>query len=273
MNLKVCLTRISGGIRRHEGRRGVALLIVILLLIFAFLIASAAVTFVYSSNLTSAVKEHRMISLDRAETALNTAMRGLNTMKAVLPCETALPEGPTHTEYVRELESYGPEYYYEADGFKCFLTGDDYIVGMGEQVDYERIIRCKYHPYYLPNDRAPSAFHMDAAKVDSCHGGNAFTIDGTTILPPAGPSRRAMTSMGSSLHLIPHRTASRPGSPRISRSASRASGLRPALPPTPRFRLTLTPIRRNWMRLRISTTRPASSSPARNTPWAARTTR
>ena len=156
------------------------LVLVIILLLFAFLLVTAVLAFVYSSNLTTFSREHRMVALERAEAGLNTAAMDLNAYGAALPEEITLPEGYSHADYVAFLDGLDDAYYIEdADGeHRYYLTDDDAIIGYGWQQDFKRIVRCEYSEYYFPGADTPAALYVDSDTIDSQFDGNAFRVDG-----------------------------------------------------------------------------------------------
>ena len=168
--------RISLSLLRSE--RGMVLAAVIILLVFAFLLTTAALAYVYSSNLTSFSKEHHMIALERAEAGLNTAALDLCTWHADLPEEITLPEGYTHKQYVEFLDGLDDIHYVETGDYRYYLTDDRAIVGYGWQQDFKRIVRCEYTDYYFPITETPAALYIDSDDIDVVYDGNNFEING-----------------------------------------------------------------------------------------------
>ena len=137
--------------------QGMVLAAVIILLLFAFLLTTAALAFVYSSNLTTFSKEHHMISLERAEAGLNKGALDMITLLADLPEEITLPTGYSHADYVEFLDGLDDTYYVEdtSGDYRYYLTDDEAIVGYGWQQNFKRIVRCEYSDYYFPVMETP----------------------------------------------------------------------------------------------------------------------
>ena len=153
---------------------------VIILLLFAFLLTTAALAYVYSSNLTTFSREHHMVALERAEAGLNKGALDLTTLHADLPEEITLPTGYSHADYVEFLDGLDDAYYVEdASGdYRYYLTDDEAIIGYGWRQDFKRIVRCEYSEYYFPVMETPAALYIDADTIDGTYDGNVFKVDG-----------------------------------------------------------------------------------------------
>ncbi len=171
-------SRISRSLLRDE--RGMVLAAVIILLVFAFLMTTAALAFVYSSNVTTFSKEHRMVALERAESGLNKGALDLTTLHAELPAEITLPDGYSHADYVDFLDGLDDYYYVEdtSGDYRYYLTDDMAIVGYGWRQDFKRIVRCEYYEQYFPVLETPAALYIDANNTSCTFNGNAFRING-----------------------------------------------------------------------------------------------
>jgi hypothetical protein len=162
---------------------------VIVLLLFAFLLTTAALAFVYSSNLMTFSKEHRMVALERAESGLNKGALDLTTLHADLPEEITLPTDYSHADYVEFLDGLDDAYYVEVAGgdYRYYLTDDMAVIGYGWRQDFKRIIRCEYYEQYFPVLETPAALYIDANNASSTFDGNAFRINGNDHTATGSP--------------------------------------------------------------------------------------
>ena len=151
-----------------RSEQGMVLAMVVILLLFMFLMATAALGYVYSSNLLTFSKEHRMVALERAEAGLNNAALDLNTLHADLPDKITLPTGYSHAEYVEFLDGLSEDYYGEdtSGAYRYYLTDDMAIIGYGWWRDFKRIVRCEYSEYYFPLLETPAALYIDSKNVN-----------------------------------------------------------------------------------------------------------
>ncbi len=172
--MKNWLLRIWGS------KSGQALIITIILFVFAVILAVAVVLYAYNGYSYASNMRKHIRALEAAESALNFGLYQLNTPGAELPEEIELPDYNTKGEIISWLLNRSPEEYWEEENYRFYLertaSDETYLIGMGRDGDVWRAVRARYEGFNLYD--SPAALYVDADTAEGEYEGNAFLIDG-----------------------------------------------------------------------------------------------
>lgn len=156
-------------------RRGSMLMLVVVLGAATMILLLALVSFSMGSITFTAGRTNYISSLQVAETALNQGARHMNVDPNVLPAPIPqdLPVSG-HTAIVNYLKNTAPGYI--QGNLKMIKQLPDFIIGVGTDKQYTRVVRARYGVQPLPT--APSAMYMNAANVNPNVTGAAMTVHG-----------------------------------------------------------------------------------------------
>jgi len=160
--------------KQMNGRRGAALVMVFVLGIGVLLLILAVMAFAYSSLTFTASRTDYINSLMVAESALNHGMRLMHQDPDLLaePIDEEFPyDGQELIVWLRD-SALG----YTDGDMKMILQDPDYVIGVGTDQKYTRVVRARYVD--LTFDSSPAALYVDAPSGTGKYLGNAFEING-----------------------------------------------------------------------------------------------